>query len=731
MRSGEFVRRQRRIRLLALVSLAALFSSVANAREKKTLQRTTVDAQAKAADTCIEQDSPAAVNGNAATLCVQSQSGNANRRSLVLFDFSSLPNVGAKSAVLTLQITSAPASSRTYDAHRVTSLFLESNASWNTRVGSLAWSASGGDFIGSPTSSVVINSSSSSVAWDITRDVQAWFNGKPNYGTLIKDDAENGSGAFTAFASKEDSLEAHRPSLDVYFVQDVQNLAASGENNSISLSWSFPSAIGSVIEPNVGVLILRRANQPVDASSVPTDTVDLGLCATIGSATVVFDDSTGATSFTDNSSDTCGAPTNGTTWFYKVFVRDSANNYSANGAGGGGFTPEASSTPGASSPTQPTWVESTQSAMLAAPALGSTSPVMVGTQTGILAAVNPSGGDRPYPSVSLGGAVTGRSPIIDAGDSSTGADVLYAADQGGLTYAIGTQSGAFLWVANPTGADGSGFTGAGAVLVKSFSSAAYTLSTDLYVVGTRNSSTTTANKIIGLNGNTGATVWQIVGNANGAPPLDIISSTPMIDYGRNVVWITSRSAAGTSQPSLWKVDANSGSVLATANLGDIDASPTLTTQGDVLFVGNNAGTLFAINPADGTTRGSIVTGDGAIQGFPVPENSQSPFQIVVSAASTVQMVTFDSATKTFSHVWSTPVSSPSAPIGFEGLTKVYVGSADGKIHELDAATGADSKQRIVNTGLPAIIGDPSIDVSRSLVYVSTTDQRIYAFAFPF
>src|SRR6266576_1974528 len=592
MRSGEFVRRQRKIRLLALVSLAALFSSVANAREKKTLQRTTVDAQAKAADTCIEQDSPAVVNGNAATLCVQSQSGNANRRSLVIFDFSSLPNVGAKSAVLTLQITSAPASSRTYDAHRVTSLFLESNASWNTRVGSLAWSASGGDLIGSPTSSVVINSFSSSVAWDITRDVQAWFNGKPNYGTLIKDDAENGSGAFTAFASKEDSLEAHRPSLDVYFVQDVQNLAASGRNNSISLSWSFPSAIGSVIEPNVGVLILRRANQPVDASSVPTDTVD-------------------------------------------------------------------------------------------------------------------------------------------PGDSSTGADVLYAADQGGLTYAIGTQSGAFLWVANPTGADGSGFTGAGAVLVKSFSSAAYTVSTDLYVVGTRNSSTSTANKIIGLNGNTGATVWQIVGNANGAPPLDIISSTPMIDYGRNVVWITSRSAAGTSQPSLWKVDANSGSVLATANLGDIDASPTLTTQGDVLFVGNNAGTLFAINPADGTTLGSIVTGDGAIQGLPVPENSQSPFQIVVSAASTVQMVTFDSATKTFSHVWSTPVSSPSAPIGFEGLTKVYVGSEDGKIHELDAATGADSKQRIVNTGLPAIIGDPSIDVSRSLVYVSTTGQRIYAFAFPF
>jgi putative pyrroloquinoline-quinone binding quinoprotein len=731
MRSKECVWCQRKTRFLAFAWLAVLFGPAANAREKKTLQRTATDVQAKAGDTCIEQDLPTAINGNATFLCVQSQSGNVNRRSLVLFDFSSLPNVGVKSAVLTLQVTSAPASSRTYDAHRVTSLFLESTTSWNKRVDSLSWSASGGDFIGSRTSSAVIDSSSASAAWDITSDVQAWFNGTPNYGTVIKDDLENSSGDFTTFASMEDSTEAHRPKLDIYFVQNAQNLLASGGNNSISLSWSFPPAIGSVIEPNVGVLILRRANQPVDASSVPTDATDPGLCTTIGSAAVVFDDSTGATSFTDNSSDTCGAPTNGTTWFYKVFLRDSANNYSSNGTGRGGFGLEASSRPDASAPAQPEWVEPTQSAMLAAPAAGSTSPVMIGTQTGILAAVSPSGGDRPYPSVSLGAAVTGRSPAIDSGDSSTGVDVLYAADQSGLIYAINMQSGAFLWVANPTGADGSGFRGAGAVLVKSFSSQANTRSTDLYVVGTRNSSTTTANQLVGLDGNTGATVWKIVGNTNGAPPLDIISSTPMIDYTCNAIWFSSRSAAGASQPSLWKIDANSGSVLATANLGDIDSSPTLTTLGDVLFVSNNAGTLFAVNPADGTALGSIDTGDGAIQGFPVPENSQSPFQIAFSASSTVQLVTFDSSTKTFSRVWRTPISSPSAPIGFQGLTKIYVGSTDGKIHELDAATGTDSKQRIVNTGLPAIIGDPSIDVSRSLIYVSTTDQRTYAFAFPF
>jgi hypothetical protein len=63
MRSDDFVWRQRKTRFLALVSLAALFSPAVNAREKKTLQRTTADVQAKAADTCIGQDLPTAING--------------------------------------------------------------------------------------------------------------------------------------------------------------------------------------------------------------------------------------------------------------------------------------------------------------------------------------------------------------------------------------------------------------------------------------------------------------------------------------------------------------------------------------------------------------------------------------------------------------------------------------------------------------------------------------------
>jgi outer membrane protein assembly factor BamB len=109
----------------------------------------------------------------------------------------------------------------------------------------------------------------------------------------------------------------------------------------------------------------------------------------------------------------------------------------------------------------------------------------------------------------------------------------------------------------------------------------------------------------------------------------------------------------------------------------------------------------------------------------------SPFQVVFSGSSKVQLINFDAQTNTFTPGWNTSIVSPSTPICFAGLFKVYVGSADGKIHELDLSTGVDCKQRTVNLGQPSVVGDPSVDVSLSLIYASATDQRIYAFAFPF
>jgi hypothetical protein len=698
-------------------------------------------AQVRGADATINQASPNANSGGAATLTVESNNGASNQRAIVQFDLSLLPNVAIKQALLIMHATASTTIGfpRTYGAYGLTSFFRESDVTWNTRVANLAWNANGGDIGGTATSTALVVGAigtSTPVQFDITADVQNWYNGTPNYGTLIRDQAENSNrDPKTTFGSRNGTA-GDAPELDVVFVQNVTNPAAVPGNGTVTVSWGYPAPIGRVnfAENYTGVLILRRANFPVDKGSVPTDTQDPAMCSVVGSGTVVFDNTSLATSFTDDSSDPCGAPTNDTTWFYKIFLRDQKNYYSTQPISQGSvFTEEISATPSATAANQQNsvWIAATFSTTLAAPSLFPGSIVMAGSQTNLSFGIDAVTGLRKYPPVSLGGPMTGRSPVIDAPDSSLAANVMYVADNDGLVYAIATDTGQVLWAVNPTTLTTNGFTGAPSVQVKSFSDSMFTLAHDLLVVGTRNGASTTANRIVGIDGNTGATLWQTIGNAGGVAKMDIISSSPAIDFVNHAVWVTSRSGGATAQPSLWKLNPNTGAVLTTAALGDTDTDPTLSIPGDVLFVANNAGTIFAINPATAATLKSVAGGDGAIISFPIVLGLTSPYTVIFSGQTAVHAMKYDKTANTFTSLWSTTISGPSAPIGVTGGSKVYVGSADGKIHELDAVTGVDGKQRTANTGQPGIVGDPSLDLVLSRVYISTNDQRAYAFAFPF
>jgi PQQ-like domain len=698
-------------------------------------------AQVRGADATINQASPNANSGGAATLTVESNNGASNQRAIVQFDLSLLPNVAIKQALLIMHATASTTNGfpRTYGAYGLTSFFRESDVTWNTRAANLAWNASGGDIGGTATSTAVVAGAigtSTPVQFDITADVQNWYNGTPNYGTLIRDQAENSNrDPKTTFGSRNGTA-ADAPELDVLFVQNVTNPAAVPGNGTVTVSWGYPAPIGRVnfAENYTGVLILRRANFPVDKGSVPIDTQDPPMCSVVGSGTVVFDNTSLATSFTDDSSDPCGAPTNDTTWFYKIFLRDQKNYYSTQPISQGSvFTEEISATPSATAANRQNsvWIAATFSTTLAAPSLFPGSIVMAGSQTNLSFGIDAVTGLRKYPPVSLGGPVTGRSPVIDAPDSSLAANVMYVADNDGLVYAIATDTGQVLWAVNPTTLTTNGFTGAPSVQVKSFSDSMFTLAHDLLVVGTRNGASTTANRIVGIDGNTGATLWQTIGNAGGVAKMDIISSSPAIDFVNHAVWVTSRSAGTTGQPSLWKLNPNTGAVLTTAALGDTDTDPTLSIPGDVLCVANNAGTIFAINPATAATLKSVAGGDGAIISFPIVLGLTSPYTVIFSGQTAVHAMKYDKTANTFTSLWSTTISGPSAPIGVTGGSKVYVGSADGKIHELDAVTGVDGKQRTANTGQPGIVGDPALDLVLSRVYISTNDQRAYGFAFPF
>jgi hypothetical protein len=733
--------------------VALLLAAPVIARETIVLQKSATDQQLRGGDATLNQASPTS-NNVGPTVTVESLS-SANERAIIEFDLSRIPNVGIKQALLTLHVITPPSASAgmlTYGAYDVATFWQPSTVTWDARVATTDWGIPGGDVGGTATGTATVTSASTTAQFDITPDVQGWYNGNPNYGTIIKDQTENdATAASTVFGSKEASVATNAPELDVTFVQNVSSLTATPGNASVTLNWTIPSPIGTpkTGESYVGVLILRRSSLPVDKSSVPTDTADPGLCATVGTAQVVFDDSSGKTSFTDNSiNDTCsvGPPHNAITYFYKVFLRDNLNYYSSQPISNGStFAEEISATPAASSSAmgESQWIANTASTTLAAPSLIPGSVTVIGSQSNLLFMINPNTGLRLFPPVSIGGPISSRSSLVDSSSSSTGDNVIYVADNDGLVYAVSTDTGVILWVANPTGATANSFQGAAAVQLKLYSPASYGRATDLLAVGTRNSGTTTANEILGLDGNTGATAWTTIGGASGVPSMDIINSTPQIDYINGVIWVTSRSACGTSQPSLWKLDPNTGLVVATASLGDTDTSPTLSSAGDVLFVATNGnlfsgstctagnGTLYAINPATGQKVAMYSVGDGAIASFPLVLNSAPPYTIIFSGASAVHGVSYDPTGKTFTDLWDTTVSVPSAPVSVTGLSDVFVGSADGKIHELDVADGTELKDVTVDTGTPGVVGDPALDIVLSTIYVSTTDQRAFEFTYPF
>ena len=154
--------------------------------------------------------------------------------------------------------------------------------------------------------------------------------------------------------------------------------------------------------------------------------------------------------------------------------------------------------------------------------------------------------------------------------------------------------------------------------------------------------------------------------------------------------------------------------------------------GSTCTAGNS--TIYAINPTTGATIASFVTSDGPAVSYPVVLGSSPPYTVIYSGATAVHALSIDTSRPTplFAPVWNTPVANPSAPISSTGLQFVFVGSSDGKVHELMVTTGADVKDEVTNIGATkGTVGDPSIDEVMSRIYVTTTDQRAYAFAFPF
>jgi len=551
-----------------------------------------------------------------------------------------------------------------------------------------------------------------------------------------------------------------KPQLEVHYIADATGPSATlTVPSEVNLGWTMPT--GGTYSGTSGTLIVKRQGAsattftPVDANSSYT------AGTTTGDGTSVLYSTAWATvtSTDENGADSVLAPS--TQYTYKAWVRDdttisgfgTAPYYSV---GTAGFS---ATTLAVGSGTTKNWSYKTGAATLAPPSLNPNTGVIAGSNDSKVHSMSASTGVRNYqPAGSTGitgGAIQSRPAVIPNGSNSLsavagcspGCDVVYVGANDGKVYAFNAATGANLWTSALLTNAGGFIQGGPAVQVKAYSDGGYTRGTDLVVVGTRNLSDTTLNKIYGLDGNTGATVWTF---APTLANLDIINTTPWINYADNTVWATSRSNSNT-QPSIWKLNTVSSGTfgtpvasitLSTANK-DIDTSPTLNEGAAAatflyaVTAGNDLVAVDLSNNAAYTTNVSGAATGGA--GFPIPIvdgttlNWDDIYFTLSGGSGGVYKRRFDRVNKTFGgacsspNCWDRTLAGASTPIFTPGASlAIYVGATDGLIHKLNTADGTDIlPSRTANAS--ATTGDPSFDTVANKIYIGASDGRIYSF----
>jgi hypothetical protein len=773
----------------AVLGLVLALSGTAVAREHFVVQKSASVLQKRSANAWIDQANPTANQNNANPLQVQTSSltqPGQNKRALLLFDFAPVPAVGIKSAVLTLNFVTAPAPivlvyNARYLVSRVTTFWNPAFVTWNNHIsgGQPGWTTAGGDLNATNQASSIV--AVGPTTWDITAITQLWNTSAPNYGIIIQDSQENGLLAAHSgtISSNADPTDAKHPSLALDFIQHVQGLTATASNATVTLNWSYPTAIGTVTTPTKGVVIVRAIGSPVPDTVFPADGTSPAVCSTIGAGNVVvFNSNALATTFTDSGG--CGALTNDSSTFYKVFAFDQSGAVSTIGYDTNGATsldaPMALATPSATAPQAALWTLGTGATTLGAPGIIPADKILAGNNNGKVFTAKVSDGTPAFAPIAVNAAVSARPPLLANTDvtPSVGRNIAYVPDQLDAIYGIDTDTGEFLWQTVSGGTTiANAFTGSVAVQLKGTSNGSYTQAQDLVVTGQRTAGgSTSANFVVGLNGNDGSQRWISTGGSSTASAtgcggncnMDIITSTPQVDYAHNVIWVTSFNNAGSggaaNAPDLWEFNSNasgpSSPVLGVANLGsNISSSPTLTPQNDVLLVGLDTGILKAMDPVN-TTAGVIntlgtcpspsvcITTDGAIKGAPLALSNTSPYTVIYATNSQIRAVSFNKNTNTFVLLWqnTTSCSNPSAPIGTPRLTGndavtsapidvLYIGCNNGKILELRASNGTLNKTRTVNN--TGTVGDIALDLQSAVnkVIAGSTAGRLTAFGVPF
>jgi outer membrane protein assembly factor BamB len=506
-------------------------------------------------------------------------------------------------------------------------------------------------------------------------------------------------------------------------VPEVQSLTALSGPNRNTLLWTNPTE-------HDGVLVLRATGAAPNTPPAPGQRYAVG--ATLGNATVAYvDELSVASSFEDT------GLSNGTAYVYRVFNHDAVYRYST------GNVPSSmglGSTPTGRGPGEPLWCYSVGFPTVQQPSTEAGVGIFTANGSGRLTANltdtgNPlADGNERWRPVQLQGAVQSRFPVVPLHGLS--GQYLFPGDQTGMAYAIHGDSGEVLWRGNG-GVTLGNIQGFPVVQLYDFANAAYKAahpSRDIAIFASRQS-TGTDNKVVALDARTGAYVWSY------APgDLGMVSGGMLVDYTNNRLFVGARSNGGTLA-SLRVLSTLTGAEVARLSLGDLDYSLARNSANTWVYATNSDGTVYGISlstlavvwshpvasrPSAGVPAFSSFarpSGDGfsvSILGATDAEGRVERYRVTAAADGTV----------TVTRLWSTPIPSPSGtfavPVG--GLMRVYVGDKQGRLHELDDATGAILKT-VTLPGAIAI-GTPTVDTRVMRLHAGTQDGRVCAFSLP-
>jgi hypothetical protein len=502
------------------------------------------------------------------------------------------------------------------------------------------------------------------------------------------------TGAYNPSVSVTTAWDAAIAAFKTCFVSNASYVVANAQSSRVTVYWDSPN----------WVLVLQKAGSTI--TDVPTDGTNYTAGQTLGTSTVAYVGAAGSVTLTNA---TTPAVTNGTTYYYKVFTQ-CVGTYSS-GSSVVNVKPQ--------STTSLVWsYGTTASAQLAPPALDDNDVVIWGGNDNKIHGANAADGTLEFaPFTGPTNAIQSRPAVVPAGWSVIpNTSVAYVTSQDGYVYAIDTNTGASVWPNGKSAVPGSSLLqGGAAVWLKSVPNGDLSgvggicgANTDVVFVATHDTTNRATNKVYALNGgNTTVTTTSGLGGgctAGSVAPgaaiwtfnpgnMDYNSSTPYVDFTNKAVWVTTRSGATAgTQPSVWKLNVQNGTLLSSWSFNHVDAAPSPSMDGNYIYIGSAAATpaVYAIKIADGSSASfsSLAQTTAAKAPYPLSFNSPSGVLYVPSSG-----ITGTSSTGTCTATMTTPVTP-----GNTNVVVVATASNTATVSSVkDAVSGGSTYTRVAPT----------------------------------